>query len=139
VPPSVNEAFMQFVLVQALVKTGAFDSANAILEPLIAFADNALPSWRENDYIMATVAVARGDRESAIEYALNDLEQPLGQQLNWDFNYRHVAWMKPLLKDERIAKRIGELEVESQAAGDEIRIMLAEQRAAIELQSSDSI
>ena len=46
--------------------------------------------------------------------------------------------MKPLLKDERIEKRIGELELESQASGDEVRIMLAEQRAASEVQSADS-
>jgi hypothetical protein len=37
--------------------------------------------------------------------------------------------MKPLLKDARVAKRIAEREVETQEAGDEVRIMLLEQRA----------
>lgn len=128
VPPSVNEAFMQFVLVQALVKAGAFDAANTILDSLVAYADVAIPNWRENNYVMVNVAIARGDRDTAIEYALKDLEQPLSQQLNWDFNYRHVAWMKPLLKDKRIANRIGELEAQTLAAGNEVRIMLAEQQ-----------
>ena len=130
-PSSVNEAFMRFVLVQALVKSGAYDTANAILESLEKFADIAFPAWRENEYVMATVSVALGDREAAIEYALKDLDQPLGHQLGWSTNYQHVAWMKPLLKDERVALRISELEAETLAAGNEVRAMLAEQRAAL--------
>ncbi len=129
-PPSLNEAFIQFVLVQALVKAGAFDAANAILESLITFADVAVPSWRDNEYVMATVAVAQGDQDAAIEYALKDLSQPFNEQMNWRANYQQVAWMKPLLKDERIALRVTELESETKAAGDEVRVMLAEQRAA---------
>lgn len=128
VPSSVDGAFMQFVLVHAHVSRGSFDAADALLDPLIAFADVAVPNWRDDEYFMATVEVAKRDRDSAIEYALKDLDQPLGKQLNWSFNYQHVAWMKPLLDDERLAKRIGELETETQAAGDEVRDMLAEQR-----------
>jgi tetratricopeptide (TPR) repeat protein len=130
-PSSVNEAFMQFLLVQALVKSGAYETANAILESLERFADIAFPGWRENEYVMATLSVAQGDREAAIEYALKDLDQPLGQQLNWSLNYQHVAWMKPLLKDERVALRISELEAETLAAGNEVRALLAEQRAVL--------
>lgn len=130
VPPSLNEAFVRLILVQALVKAGAFDTANAILESLMAFADIAIPNWRDNDYLMATVSVAQGDREAAIEYALRDLDEPLGQQMDWSANYEHVAWMKPLLKDERLALRIGELEAETDAAREEVRVLLAEQRAA---------
>ena len=103
VPPGVKEAFMQFVLVQALVHVGSFDTANAILDSLIAFGDRALPGWRDNDYVMATVSVAQGDREAAIEYAIKDLDRPLGRNLNWSFNYQHLAWLKPLLRDERLA------------------------------------
>ena len=119
---------MQFILVQALVKAGAFDAANTILDSLVAYADVAVPAWRENNYVMVNVAIAQGDRDTAIEYALKDLERPLNRQLNWDFNYRHIAWIKPLLKNERIAKRIGELEAQTLAAGNEVRIMLAEQQ-----------
>jgi hypothetical protein len=36
--------------------------------------------------------------------------------------------MKPLLKDERIATRIAELEAETQEAGDEVRALLAAQQ-----------
>ena len=50
--------------------------------------------------------------------------------MNWRANYEQVAWMKPLLKDERIALRVIELDAETKAAGDEVRIMLAEQRVA---------
>jgi hypothetical protein len=71
---------------------------------------------------------AQGDQEAAVEYALQDLDEPLGTQLNWSLNYQHTAWMKPLLKDEQIAKRIAELEAETQAAGDEVRILLTEQQ-----------
>ncbi|RLA28303.1 MAG: hypothetical protein DRR11_16880 [Gammaproteobacteria bacterium] len=128
-PPGGDEAFMRFMLVQAMVEMGSFETANEILNSLIAFADVAIPGWRENDYVMATVAMAQGDQETAIGYALKDLDEPLGTQLNWSFNYLHVAWMKPLLKNEQIAKRIAELEAETQAAGDEISVMLAAQQS----------
>jgi TolB-like protein/thioredoxin-like negative regulator of GroEL len=128
-PPGANEAFMQFMLVQALVNMGSFETANEILDSLIVFADLAIPGWRDNDYVMATVAMAQGDQETAVEYALQDLDEPLGTQLDWSFNYLHVAWMKPLLKDEQIAKRVAELEAETQAAGDEIRVLLAGQQS----------
>jgi hypothetical protein len=49
--------------------------------------------------------------------------------MGWSFAYQHVAWLKPLLKDARVAKRIAELELETQAAGDEVRLMLMQQRA----------
>jgi tetratricopeptide (TPR) repeat protein len=126
-PPGGDEMFMRFMLVQALVDIGSFETANEILTSLIAFADVAIPGWRDNDYVMATVLLAQGDQEAAVEYALQDLDEPLGTQLNWSFNYQHIAWMKPLLKDEQIAKRVAELEVETQAAGDEVRVLLAGQ------------
>jgi hypothetical protein len=128
-PPGGDEAFMRFMLVQAMVDMGSFETANEILNSLIAFADLAIPGWRDSDYVMATVAMAQGDEELAVEYALQDLDEPLGTQLDWSFNYLHVAWMKPLLKNEQIAKRIAELEAETQAAGDEIRVMLAAQQS----------
>jgi hypothetical protein len=115
------------MLVQALLDTGSIETANAILESLVTFADLVLPGWRDNDYVMATVAMAQGDTGAAVDYALNDLDQPLGAQLNWSFNYQHVAWMKPLLKDPRIASRVAELEAETRAAGDEVRVLLASQ------------
>lgn len=130
-PSSINEAFMQFVLVQALVKSGAYDTANAILVSLEKFADSAFPAWRESEYIMATISIAKGDRDAAVEYAIKDLDQPLGQQLNWSMNYQHVAWMKPLLKDKRVAARISELEADTLAASIEVREMLAERQAVL--------
>ena len=126
-PPGGDEMFMRFMLVQALVDIGSFETANEILNSVIAFADVAIPGWRDNDYAMAMVSLAQGDQEAAVEYALQDLDEPLGTQLNWSSNYQHIAWMKPLLKDEQIAKRIAELEVETLAAADEVRVLLAEQ------------
>jgi hypothetical protein len=130
-PGDGDEMFMQFMLVHAMVNIGAFETANEIVDSLISFADRAIPGWRDNDYGMATVAMAQGDQVAAVEYALSDLDKSLGRQLNWSLNYQHVAWMKPLLNDERIATRIAELEVETQAAGDEIRVLLAAQQAEL--------
>jgi TolB-like protein len=130
-PQSTNDTSMQFFLIMALQESGAFDSANAILEQLIAIADNMVPGWQDNDYTMAVVSLARGDREAAIEYALEDLEDPLGRQLgqaDWNYKYQHIAWMKPLLKDERIAERIAELEALTKDAAIEVRGMLAARR-----------
>ena len=129
VPTGRKEGTMRLVLVQALVQMGSFETANSILDSLVARMDRAGTDWRDNNYVMATIAAAQGDRESAIDYALKDFDQPLGRQMGWSFAYQHVAWLKPLLKDARVAKRIAELELETQAAGDEVRLMLMQQRA----------
>jgi TolB-like protein/Tfp pilus assembly protein PilF len=129
VPMGRKEGTMRLVLVQALVQMGSFETANSILDSLMARMDTAGTDWRDNNYVMATIAAAQGDRESAIDYALKDFDQPLGRQMGWSFAYQHVAWLKPLLKDARVAKRIAELELETQAAGDEVRLMLMQQRA----------
>jgi len=129
VPQGRREGNMRLMLVQALVHLGSFDTANLILDSLMARMDRDGTEWRDNDYVMATIAVAQGDRKSAIDYVLKDFDQPLGRQMSWSFSYQHLAWLKPLLKDARVAKRIAEREVETQAAGDEVRVMLMEQRA----------
>jgi len=126
-PTGIKEAFMQFMLVQALVNVGSLDTANAILDSLIRFADKVLPGWRDNAYVMATVSMMQGDRDSAIEYALQDLERPLGKNLDWSLNYEHLVWMKPLIRDERLAKRLNELRDATRLAGDAVRRMLARQ------------
>jgi hypothetical protein len=129
VPRGRKEGTMRLMLVQALVHLGSFDTANLILDSLMARMDRDGTEWRDNDYVMATIAAAQGDRKSAIDYVLKDFDQPLGRQMSWSFSYQHLAWLKPLLKDARVAKRIVEREVETQAAGDEVRVMLMEQRA----------
>lgn len=126
VPPGINEIVMQVNLIHALLELGLFDTASAIGNKLITFADQAAPGWRDNDYTMATVSVSLGDRDAAIDYALRDLGQPLGKNLGWRFNYQHVVWIKPLLSDERIATRIRELDSATELAGNEVRTMLAE-------------
>jgi len=128
VPTELSELFMQFMLVQALVDMGSYELSNQILASLLTFADKTVPNWREdNEYTLAALSIAQGNTEAAIEYALKDLEQPLARQRNWSLNYQKMAWFKPILKDERVAQRIAELEIETQAAGDQIRAMLAEQ------------
>ena len=73
---------------------------------------------------MMTVAIAQGDQDAAIQYALDDLSRPLSEQLDWDLRYRHLAWVKPLLRNDRIASRLAELEVETQAAAEKVSAML---------------
>jgi hypothetical protein len=67
----------------------------------------------------------QGDEEAAIQYALDDLSRPLSEQMDWELNYRHTAWVKPLLSNDRIASRLAELEIETQAAASSISDMLA--------------
>ena len=125
VPPGFNEIVIQVSLIQALVSMGSFDHANLLLNHLMSFADRAVPGWRDNDYTMANVSLMLGDRDTAIDYVLKDLNQPLGRQMNWRFNYQHIAWLKPLLREDRVAARVAELEIETDTAGDEVRAMLA--------------
>jgi TolB-like protein/Tfp pilus assembly protein PilF len=126
VPPGLNEVFIQFTLLHALLDMGSFETANAIGTKLKTLADQVVPGWRDDNYVMANVSIAQGDRDAAIEYTLKDLDQPLGKNLDWRFEYQHIAWMKPLLSDQRVANRIAELEVATQVAGDAVRVMLAE-------------
>jgi TolB-like protein/Tfp pilus assembly protein PilF len=128
VPSELSEVFMQFMLVQALVDMGSYELSNKILTSILAFADRTLPDWRDdNEYTLAALSIAQGNTDAAIEYALKDLDQPFAKQRNWSLNYQKMAWFKPILKDKRVAQRIAELEIETQAAGDQIRAMLAEQ------------
>ncbi len=128
-PPGHKERVMRFMLVQALVHRGSIDAANSILDSLIAFMDKSGPEWRQNDYLRATISMAQGEKESAIEFMIQNIDRPLGLQMGWRFRYQHLAWLKPLLQDARVAKRVAELEIETQVAGDEVRTMLMEQRA----------
>lgn len=125
-PKGVKEGTMRLLLALALAQVGSFETANTMLDELISSSDERGPGWRENNYVMATIAVARGDRESAIEYVLKALDQPLGKQMGWNLIYQHVAWMRPLLNDPRLVKRLAELEAETLAAGNEVRAMLME-------------
>jgi TolB-like protein/Tfp pilus assembly protein PilF len=127
-PRGARDSSMQFFLVMALLDSGAYEVANAKMETLIALADDVVPGWRDNHDTMAVVAVARGDRKAAIEHALEDMEESLGRRAGWNINYQHTAWMKPLLKDTRIAERIAELQALTQDAATEVRDMLAKQR-----------
>jgi hypothetical protein len=88
-------------------------------------ADATAPGWREAGGIMMTVAIVQGDRDAAVQYALDDLSRPLAEQLDWGLVFRHMAWVKPLLSNDEIAVRIAELEAETQAAAQSVREMLS--------------
>ena len=126
-PNDTRDLLIQFMLAMALLQAGPDDTATAILESLTRHADRLAPGWRDDDDLMMTIAIAQGDREQAIERALADLGVPLVEQLDWELNYRHVAWVKPLLADKRIAARLAELDNEAEAAAEEVRAMLSAQ------------
>ena len=121
----------RFFLVLAWAHMGDFDSVNSMLGSLIDYADRSLTGWRDNNYAMLNVSIAQGDHEAAVRYALADLERPFGRNMNWRLNYEHIVWLAPVVKDERVARRIQELEVESLKAGKEVNTMLTEMRAEI--------
>ncbi len=124
-----KELPMQFTLVHVFNALGEPDRAGALLGNLEAFADVAAPGWRRDPYILATVAIARGDPEAAATHALEDLDRALGRQMDWRDRYRHVSWLKPVIEDERVAARLRKLDAETDAARDEVRRMLAERPA----------
>ena len=67
----------------------------------------------------------QGDLDTAAEYAVKDLADPLGRNLDWSMKYEVLAWYRPLTDYERVAERIEELRAETSAAADEVREMLA--------------
>ena len=118
-------------LALALVAEGVQDTAAEILGEWARFADASLPGWRDDAGLMATIALIGADRNAAIDHALADLNEPLSEQLDWELNYRHMAWAKPLLADERIATRVAELDAETRAAADDVRTMLSMQIVSV--------
>ncbi len=123
-PRENRQLVMRFMLTLALPRAGAEEAAAVILASLERTADQTAPGWRDDDGLMAVVEIARGNREPAIERALKDLSAPLAEHLDWELSYRHLAWTKPLLEDERIANRLAELDEEKAAAADDVRVML---------------
>ena len=124
-PNDLKEVGIKFMIAMSLANAGSYDAAEGILNPLIVGADATAPGWREARELMMTVSIVQGDQEAAVQYAFDDLSRTLSEQMNWDLSYRHTAWVKPLLKNDRIASRLAELEVETRAAGESVRDMLA--------------
>ncbi len=120
-----NDFTVRFFLVLVWAHMGNFDAVNAVIDSIEEYADRGLPGWRDNNYAMVNVSIARGDNEAAIDYALKDLERPFSKNLNWQLQYQKAAWLKPVLKDERVARRLEELNAEAKKAGVEVRAMLA--------------
>lgn len=125
----VKDMIMQFALVHALLEAGSVDAANNILTTMVEVADAAAPGWRDDDEVQMLLAIARGQVDTAIEHALADLAKPLSEQLDWEITYRHNTWVRPVLEDERVARRIRELDAEVDAAGQDVLRML-ERRSA---------
>jgi len=121
----VKDMIMQFALVHALLEVGSVDTANRMLTTMVEVADAAAPGWRDDDEVQMLLAIARGEIDTAIEHAIADLSEPLSNQLDWEIMYRHNAWVRPVLKDERVAKRLRELDAEVDEAGRDVLEMLA--------------
>jgi len=124
-PRGSLDSSLQFFLTMALLETGAFEAAEVKMSKVVELADRVVPEWRQYHDTMAVVAMAEGDREAAVSHALADMSQAVGRRLHWNINYRHTAWMKPLLRDPRIARRIEELDGMVRDAAAEVREMLA--------------
>lgn len=124
VPADLREFLMRFTLVLTMANERQSDSTDIMLAALVASADATIPGWRDNQGRLMSVALARGDRVGAIDYALSDLGQPLAENLDWSLQYRHTAWIRPLLEDARIAVRSAELDREMRLAAEDVREML---------------
>lgn len=124
-PGDFKQLIMRFTLLLAMTKDGGTEATDAMLDSVALFADVAAPGWRDDDYLMMSAALARGDGVAAIEHALADLAQPLAENLDWDLEFRHTAWVRPLFEDARLASRASVLEVEIATARDDVREMLA--------------
>jgi TolB-like protein/tetratricopeptide (TPR) repeat protein len=125
VPADFRQMMLRFALILALSSDGPDETTDAMLGNLGTTADAVTPGWRDNNSLLMTIAIAHGDRDAAITSALADLAQPLAENLNWDLQYRHLAWVRPLLEDERVASRVSELDAELFTAREDVRRMLA--------------
>ena len=125
----IKDMLMQFALVYALVQVGSVDVANTVLATMTDVADAAAPGWRDNPRVQMMLAIAHGEMDAAAEHALADLARPLSKQLDWELTYRHYAWVRPVLADERVARRLGELDAEVEAAREDVLQMLGNREA----------
>lgn len=125
VPQNIRELVLQFSLVHAVVRSGEVERAERMVAGMIPAADAGAPGWRDNAEVRMMLAIAQGDEDAAIEYALEDLDQPLAEHMGWEIVYRHTAWVKPLLSDGRLAARIERFDELTAAAARDVAAMLA--------------
>jgi len=122
----LKELVLKFILVHMLNALNDFDTAGKLLEDVKAKANEATPGWQDEGYALTNAAIAQGDLETAIGHALADLRRPLGMQTNWQLRYRGVAWLEPVVADERVAARLAALDNETAQARSAVRAMLAQ-------------
>ena len=121
--------FKRFFIAVAFTNTGEYERANAINEPIAEWFETNTPGFEDNHGARSSIALVRGDIDTAVEQALLDLEKPLGRQLDWRINYMDAGWNSEVVNDSRVVSRLAELNAETMAAADEVRQFLAERDA----------
>ncbi|MEM6512196.1 MAG: hypothetical protein AAF660_04210, partial [Pseudomonadota bacterium] len=123
-PTGLKEVSLRFAFLHAMVAQERFDEVEPMSLAMEAHLDQIFPGWRQDDFLVVNVYLTRGDIDKAIEHAQMDLSGNLGSNLSWRFNYLYFAWMRPLLKDQRIEPMIADLESKSTRAAIDVRAML---------------
>jgi TolB-like protein len=122
---------VRFNIAAALAFAERYEESEAIVDNTVAWLDANLPTWKDDTDAKQGLAMLRGDFDAAAEYALEDLAEPLGRNLDWSMKYEVLAWYRPLTEYDQVAERIEELRVETQAAAEEVRQYLAERDASL--------
>ena len=124
-PSGLKELSLRFVFLHALVAQERFDEVTAKSDALEGYLDGAFPGWRQDDYLVMNMHLARGELDTAVDYAVSNLSRSLGNNLSWRFNYLYFAWTRPLLNDQRVVPLIEDLEAKAASAAIDVRNMLA--------------
>ena len=126
-PQNNKQLTLQFVAVLALAQSQSREETQRLLDAVVPCWDQSFPNWRQGSGWVAAIELARGNKELAIELALEDLARRGSMpDLDATTRYRHLYFWKALAQEPKVAARLAELDAEAKRGGEEIRAYIVE-------------
>jgi tetratricopeptide (TPR) repeat protein len=120
-PRSFKEQALQYYAVLALAQSQSKEETLSVLDAVVPRWDVSFPIWRDFPGLVAPIAMARGQTETAIELTLKDLENIWNTPGQWPYLvYRHIVFYEELATEPLVAERLTELDAEAKKAGEDI-------------------
>lgn len=118
-----SEYALQYHAALALAQSQGNKEALDVMDTIVArIEQNSPPGFASLPAIKAPIAMARGQKELAVELTLEDLDGRWSFLSVWDWplRYRHIFYYKALAQEPAVAARLTELEAEAKKGREDI-------------------